>query len=76
MRSHRLPVAPPRMRDSPMVVVLSAWLFFHNRAETMIRAITEKLTRAPTFQWAVDSANRPKAAPVFCYMSELKVARE
>src|ERR1019366_9060516 len=65
MRSHRLPVAPPRIRDRPMVVVLNEWLCFHNNMETTINAMTEKLTSAPIFHWAVDSANRPNAAPVF-----------
>src|ERR1022692_749492 len=65
MRSHRLPVAPPRIRDRPMVVVLNEWLCFHNNMETTISAMTEKLTSAPIFHCAVDSANRPNAAPVF-----------
>src|SRR5580698_1820576 len=66
MRSQRLPIAPPRISDSPTVVMLNEWLFFQRSAETTIRARIEKLTSAPTFHCTAESANNPNAAPVFC----------
>ena len=47
-------------------MVLKEWPFFQSRARTTTNASTEKLTSAPIFHCAEDSANSPKAAPVFC----------
>src|SRR6478609_2101682 len=65
-RSHKLPRAPPKTRESAIAVALSALPFFHSRAETTANAASENIMSMAGFHSEGDSANRPKAAPWFC----------
>src|ERR1035438_6368931 len=64
-RTHKLPIAPPRINDSPIPVEVMLWLFFQSSAETISSAITENPISSPTFHCDGESAKIPNAAPGF-----------